>query len=234
MVKVTNYDKFEDLARFIYSMHIRELGSGSEGVVYLGKDKYAYKLNYEEPWASDTRQLSPNEIISKEDADLPSFAFPLEIYTVEGIIMGCKMERVKNNLLSTEHTISYMDFFDIDIYEFYEAYKVLLEDVKKLSDLKIKLFDVANNVMYDGNKLTVVDTFYYTRELKEQYEKNLYIVEKAVEQIFNFWLENSGLEEQEITEHDVLAYLEHVFDAMSSKNMDEEFFYDEIIGKKKK
>ena len=232
MVKVINYDKFEDLARFIYSMHIRELGSGSEGVVYLGKDKYAYKLNYEEPWASDTRQLSPNEIISKEDADLPSFAFPLEIYTVEGIIMGCKMERVKNNLLSTEHTISYMDFFDIDIYEFYEAYKVLLEDVRKLSDLKIKLFDVANNVMYDGNKLTVVDTFYYTREEYDTYEINLYIVEKAIELIFNFWLENNDLEQFSVENHDMLGYLEKVSDTMSSSFGDEKFFFEQILGKK--
>ena len=232
MVKVINYDKFEDLARFIYSMHIRELGSGSEGVVYLGKDKYAYKLNYEEPWASDTRQLSPNEIISKEDADLPSFAFPLEIYTVEGIIMGCKMERVKNNLLSTEHTISYMDFFDIDIYEFYEAYKVLLEDVRKLSDLKIKLFDVANNVMYDGNKLTVVDTFYYTREEYDTYEINLYIVEKAIELIFNFWLENNDLEQFSVEDHDMLGYLEKVSDTMSSSFGDEKFFLEQILGKK--
>lgn len=232
MVKVINYNTFEDLARFIYGMHIRELGSGSEGVVYLGKDKYAYKLNYEEPWASDTRQLSPNEIISKEDADLPSFAFPLEIYTVEGIIMGCKMERVKNNLLSTEHTISYMDFFDIDIYEFYEAYKVLLEDVKKLSDLKIKLFDVANNVMYDGNKLTVVDTFYYTREDYDTYEINLHIVEKAIELIFNFWLENNDLEQFSVENHDMLGYLEKVSDTMSSSFGDEKFFFEQILGKK--
>lgn len=234
MASKREFENYEELARFIYNMQIREIGDGSEGTVYLGKDGYAYKLFYEEPWASDTKEIEPDRIIMKQELPLDSFAFPQELFIVDGKVMGCKMELVRRNLVGTMNIVTYSDFFDVDIYAFYRAYEKLIEDVKTLSDLRILLFDVANNIMFDGKKITVVDTFYYTRELKEQYEKNLYIVEKAVEQIFNFWLENSGLEEQEITEHDVLTYLEHVFDAMSSKNMDEEFFYDEIIGKKKK
>lgn len=234
MGKIREFADYTSLAKFIYDMYVKELGDGSEGTVYLGKDGYAYKLYYEDAWSSDTDTLVPEKIITTDDVDLECFAFPYEIYTVDGKVKGAKMKFIRRDLISTEHTVCYSDFFDVDIYKFYEAYQRLLEDVKSLSELKIQLFDVLNNVMFDGKKLTVIDTFYYTKEEYETLEKNIHILEAAIESIFNFWLENARLKEMSITNHDVLAYLENVFDAMSGKNKSEKFLYDEIISKKKR
>ena len=102
-------------------MQIREIGDGSEGTVYLGKDGYAYKLFYEEPWASDTKEIEPDRIITKQELPLDSFAFPHDLFIVDGKVMGCKMELVRRNLVGTMNIVTYSDFFDVDIYAFYRA-----------------------------------------------------------------------------------------------------------------
>lgn len=232
MGKKVTFSDYDSLAKFIYENTIREKGSGSEGTVYQGKDGFAYKLMYEEPWASDVLDVPADEVIMMDEieVDIESFAFPIDIYIIDDKLMGYKMKCVKKeDLVSTLHTTSYTDFYDIDIYDFHNAYQRLLEDVKKLSEQKIQLFDVTNNVMFDGSDITVVDTHYYTKENHNTYESNLRIIEKAVEQIFNFWLDNSDLPEKEVMDHAMLEFLEQVFDAMSELNQDEEFFFEEVI-----
>jgi hypothetical protein len=142
------------------------------------------------------------------------------------------MKYVRPSIVSNDYTLSPVDFYNIDIYQFYKAYEILLEDVKKLSDMNILMFDVANNLMYDGKTITIVDTHYYTREDYNTYEKNLHIVEQAVKAIFDLWLDSAGLEEVEIENHNMIKYLEDVFDKMSELNKDEKFFFEQILRKK--
>lgn len=232
MVRKLVFEEYLDLAKYIYERQEKYLDDGSEGTVYKGADGFAYKLMYEEPWISDIKILNPDEIITIDDINLKSFAFPIELYLIDGKVMGSKMKYVRPSIVSNDYTLSPVDFYNIDIYQFYKAYEILLEDVKKLSDMNILMFDVANNLMYDGKTITIVDTHYYTREDYNTYEKNLHIVEQAVKAIFDLWLDSAGLEEVEIENHNMIKYLEDVFDKMSELNKDEKFFFEQILRKK--
>ena len=95
MVRKLVFDEYLDLAKYIYERHERYLDDGSEGTVYKGVDGFAYKLMYEEPWMSDIKELNPDEIITIDDINLKSFAFPIELYLIDGRVMGSKMKYVK-------------------------------------------------------------------------------------------------------------------------------------------
>lgn len=186
MKRIYKFNSYKDLADYINEKMIEEKGSGSEGTVYLCDDGYAYKL-FDEDHILDP-YIEIEDIITVDDIDLPSFALPIELYVVNGELKGYKSKYIKEDYISTYNTAGDLDFFDIDINDFVLAYYKMIKDIILLSKNKISMYDVAANLMFDGNCLYAIDTCYYKKEESATYEYNLKMFNGAIMMVFDTWL----------------------------------------------
>lgn len=144
-----------------------EIGRGSEGICYEYKG-LAYKVFF------DKRKLSymtgildymedPNLILTVDDINLPSFAFPEKLYTTKNWLLGYKSRLIRNDLFNGDIFNSPEDLASINFNNLAKAYKIMLRDVDLLSEEKIRIFDLTFNLTFDGKELTGIDTCGYKR-----------------------------------------------------------------------
>lgn len=223
MKNIKEFNTYKDLEEYIIKNKIDEKGSGSEGTVYLCDDGYAYKL-FDEDHELDP-YIEIEDIITTEDIDLPSFAFPIELYVVNGELKGYKTKYIKKDYISIYNTAEGLDFFDIDIDAFVRAYYKMLKDIIILSKEKISLFDLGSNLMFDGKLLYGIDTCYYKREENDTYEYNLKMFNAAIALVFDTWLcrVESYTKRLTIEEEKIADYLEKVESIMIAEYGEEAF-----------
>lgn len=195
---------------FIESHSLRLVGTGSEGTCYRGKDKKVYKcLNIDRryPYEAD-------KIITKEDVKLSSFAFPDELYTVDNGLIGYRTDYVQGNYFSVENTSDLENIIALDFEKLEQAYKRMLEDIKLLSEEKVLVYDLPFNVMYDGEKMTAIDTCAYKRVKKNPLKDNIDSLNRAIEVIFNMWFMDYKDISYRIEGTDIKAYLDKIINSL--------------------
>lgn len=173
MSKLVIYDNELLFDKEIRCKLSHEIGRGSEGICYEHSDK-AYKVLFSrDDIVCDVLDymVHPDKIITTEVIDLPSFAFPEELYVTKDWLLGYKAKLLKNNLFKEEifHTIE--DLKRIDFNALAMAYKKMLSDVDVLSEEKVKIYDLTFNLIFDGTNLTGIDTCGYER-VKEDIKRH--------------------------------------------------------------
>lgn len=213
MSKLVLYDNELLFYKEIKSKLSREIGRGSEGICYE-YDNEAYKVMFNK---TDVMKMSgilnymehPSKIITTQDINLPSFVFPEEVYATKDWLLGYKTRLIKNNLFSIENLIDIQDLKKIDFNALASAYKVMLDDVKLLSEARIKIYDLTFNLIFDGKKLTGIDTCGYQfvdKNIREQNEKYL---SNAIVDLFRM-ISNYKIN-YSIVNNDIDSYLEKVY-----------------------
>ena len=195
---------------FIKSHALKLVGSGSEGTCYRGKDKKVYKcLNIDRRYPYDV-----DKIITEEDVKLDSFAFPDELYTVDDGLIGYRTDYVKGNYFSVDNTADIENIIDLDFEKLATAYKKMLEDIKLLSKEKILVYDLPFNVMFDGEKMTAIDTCAYKRVKKNPLEENITSLNKALEMVFTMWFMDYKDISYKIEGTNIKDYLDKIINAL--------------------
>ncbi len=189
-----------------------KIGSGSEGVCYDHKG-YAYKILFDKKEINDTCGIldymeNPSNILTVEDVDLPSFAFPKEIYATKNWLLGYKSRLIKNDLFDVKNLNSSNDLTKINFNNLAHAYKVMLEDVDLLSKEKIKIYDLTFNLIFDGKKLTAIDTCGYERVKDDVMQDNRDCLATSIEDLFHV-ISDYEIKEQ-IKNDDIDSYLDRV------------------------
>lgn len=224
---IKNFKSNKELTTFIIGKKITLLSRVTEGICYLGEDKKVYKILGVDNTTDNNYKVE--EVITEDDIKLKSFAFPQELFVLDDKLVGYSADYIPNDRLGTENlnivTVAKMDFE-----KFSNAYKIMQEDVDKLSSNKILMFDLPFNVIYDGNRLVGIDTCGYKKVDYDPTEKNNDSFKFAIEGIFRLCYNDFEDPDLTFNDSDIDSYLERVVDKLPNRAR----LYRENINKRRK
>lgn len=196
-------------AIFLKMKSLMSINAGSEGECFKSNyDKDAYKVYFDDEMLFTGKDYDPDKIITTHEVDLESFAFPKQLYTVNGVLKGYRTKYVEGDLFSTENTLDITNIYMIDFRSLVNAYLRMKSDVVALSEKHIAIYDLPFNLMFDGKKLTAIDTCGYYKSDESVLRNNLDSLDLAITSIFDLWLKNEELEPlSKDKEEDMLTYL---------------------------
>ena len=119
-----------------------------------------------------------------DEVNIDSFIFPDSLLTINGALYGYVSEVVRDNLFG-----SWMETFfikdGIDYEKLKSAYQKFKDDVFLLTEKKIKIYDLTNNLLFDGEKMYAIDTcsYRYSKE-SDLLIHNMQALEDAMDVLF--------------------------------------------------
>lgn len=191
---------------FIESRSLREIGSGSEGTCYLGKDGKVYKLlefEHAEPYVA-------TDVVTEEEAQFESFAFPEELYAVDNKLKGYRTRRVKQDYFAGENIFAFENIANLNFAAVSHAYKRMLLDIVGLSSRRILIFDMPFNIMFDGVSFTAIDTCGYKKVDYDPLVDNLKSLNLAMENLFSLWFQGYQEFNEKVHRTDIDDFLNRV------------------------
>lgn len=205
MNKIIRFNSEEEFIAYRKSKTCGELGTGSEGTCYLGKDGFAYK---DLTGGFRSEIYIPEDIVTTADYQNKSFAFPHVLFAVGDELVGYTCDVVKRDL-TNYNFIFYSGLDHIDFDKLYAAYQVMYEDAVRLAEDGISIYDLSFNLMFDGEKLTGVDTCGYHHAPVMECLRNPEFVDDAVKNLFTHYAEYAKGEKLDMS-MDVLPFLKMV------------------------
>ena len=192
---------------FIEANSIELIGSGSEGSCYRGRDNKVYKfIEFDKP-----NDYNVEELITDDEIHLDSFAFPEELYVVGTQLKGYRSELVERDLFAVSNTVDIETIDCINFHNLSNAYKVMLIDVARLSNKNVLIYDLPFNLMFDGDKLTAIDTCGYKRVDYNPLRDNVRSLNTSMELLFKLWFESYKDENFKINGTDIDSFLGEVY-----------------------
>ena len=195
---MSNIVIYKNMAEFIddfKSKMVKLVGRGCEGVTYTdGLD--AYKMYIYEYPKNEYYRKDISQIITTSDYDLPSFAFPIDLYLVQNLLMGTKSRYISGNVFKDWKNNKSIDIIrKIDFDAFIKAYYKMLEDINVLSTDGVEINDLAGNLIYDGKSLVGVDTCFYDKNTsfllnRRLQSYNIHQLKVAVSHFFDFLIQD--------------------------------------------
>ncbi len=196
MSNIIDFKTDKELKDFLNSKRLSYIAEGSEGRCFASKvDNDAYKVLFED---NDDEMLleseyDPKNIITTDVIDLECFAFPKEIYTLNGKLKAYRTKKVDNNLFNyDEKPDIYSDvkpnLYLIDFKKLEKAYLRLEKEILILSKLGIKIYDLCFNLTFNGDSLIAIDTCGYRKVDYDVLNENIAALNYAIENLFSLWL----------------------------------------------
>lgn len=198
---ITEYQKY------LRTQHLTYLNEGSEAKCYVSiVDNLVYKNLVDSTYVKYL--YFSDEVITKEQVNLPSFAFPIDLHTHQNIVWGYTSEFISPDQLSGKCLISKREFLKINFNYLKKALEVLRKDTEILSGKNILINDLPFNLLFTGTRFIAIDTLSYLRMEENTLYDNLESINYAITSVFDLWIQNMGLEN--IREKDINTYLNEV------------------------
>lgn len=150
------FDTPQDIKEYILENRIKKIGCGVQGETYLAKDNTVLKemhAGFVVPY-DDT-------IIISDKFKLDSFIFPDELYIANDLVYGYKAKFFKNDVFCDMYRT---EDKEIDLEKLLKARLKVIEDIKVLTEYRYGLDDTIGNVLFDGEKLALIDTLGYVKD----------------------------------------------------------------------
>lgn len=188
-----NFNSREEMLTYINNLSngFKEcLGKGSSALSYLGNDNQVYKIyNVFE---------NVNLDIINSNLNLEYFIFPQEIYLVDNKLAGYQTKYIKDDILvNTKSLIMKENTGEIDYSKLREAYERFLLEIDMITEKGICLYDLIGNLLFDGENLYAIDVDdykYVEIDYHSLYQKNIEIVDKALEYELENYYKSLNLE----------------------------------------
>ena len=201
------FKNITEYKKYLRTQHLTYLGEGSEAKCYLSNvDDLVYKNLLENTYARNS--YSADEVITKKQVNLPSFACPIDLHTYQNTVWGYTSEFIFPDQFSEKSTVSRTKFLKINFNRLRKALELLKKDTEKISKENILIDDLPFNLIFTGTRLIAIDTLSYLRMTENTLKDNLNSIDYAITSVFDLWTENMGLER--IREKDIDTYLKEV------------------------
>ncbi|MBR1718220.1 MAG: hypothetical protein IJ715_02990 [Bacilli bacterium] len=171
MKNIKEFNSQEDFLSYVYPLIKKQINSGSEGDIYLTKDKEILKVMSN--FFSDKYLSQYPNIIMSSDLKLDSFIFPDELYVSNDLILGYREKYFENDLFNV------FPKEQINIENLIKAREKFIEDTKIITDYGYRLFELPRNIMFDNKRLVAIDTLDYIKE-KTTLKDNIEIIDYAL------------------------------------------------------
>ena len=160
--------------------------NGSECICYLSEDGFVYKDFLERNLDFDKCKHRDRMVICEEDVSTNYIIFPMEIYSINGKVVGSKENYFPLDLFHGNYQVDFLKEIDYDM--LIDAYYRLLLDVKKISELGIRMNDVDFNILFNNSDLCIVDTYHYFKYGSDCEDYNINLISNAVKRQLEFGL----------------------------------------------
>lgn len=193
MNNIINFENAKELKNFLDSKKLSYIAEGSEGKCFASKvDNDAYKVFFDDEMLLEN-DYDPKEIITTDMIELDCFAFPKEIYTLNGKLKAYRTKKIDNNLFNyDEQPDQDLDcqpnLYLIDFKKLEKAYLRLEKEILILSKVGIKIYDLCFNLTFNGESLIAIDTCGYRKVDYDVLEENIAALNYAIENLFSLWL----------------------------------------------
>lgn len=184
-----------------YLRGLKYLGEGSQGVCYLRKkDNTVFKV-FNDYYYNESSGYTKEYLLRFSNIKNSTFIWPNDIITVKNEIVGYTMPYKKSKNLYEVNPL----LVNLNLIE--EATIKAEEDVKLLTDNKVKLYDVRYNILYSNGRMRIIDTLdYSSREVT--YEENRQNIDEElmlflVDNYFNNFVESDKLLKEMYMEFEV-------------------------------
>lgn len=174
----------KEFKEFIISKKLYKIDGGAEGEFYISTmDRKGYKIFFNfEKYCMPIYEI--DKVIMNDEVNIDSFIFPEELLIVNDQIKGYVTKYVSKNMLLDNNLIS-IDIDNFDFKSFKEAYINMKIDIVLLSEKHIAVYDILNNLIYNGKKLYAIDTLgYYKSDSKYLLKRNIASLDSAIDMIF--------------------------------------------------
>lgn len=194
MNNIIDFENNIELKNFLHSKRLSYIAEGSEGKCFASKvDNDAYKVFFDDSTMFLENDYDPKKIITTDVIELECFAFPKEIYTLNGKLMAYRTKKIDNDLFKYDkqpniHLGEQSNLYSIDFKKLEKAYLKLEKDIISLSKAGIKIYDLCFNLTFDGESIIAIDTCGYTKVEYDVLSENISSLNYAIENLFNLWL----------------------------------------------
>ena len=148
-----------------YLKKLKYLGEGRQGICYLRKEDNTVFKVFHDYFDNESSEYTKEFLLRFSNIKNSTFIWPNDIITVKNEIVGYTMPYKKSKNLYEINPL----LVNLNILE--DATIKAEEDVKLLTDNKVKLYDVRYNILYLNGTMNIIDTLEYSsREVT--YEEN--------------------------------------------------------------
>ncbi len=187
MNNIIDFKTDKELKNFLDSKKLSYIAEGSEGICFASKvDNDAYKVLFDGDDILFESDYNPKKIITTNLIELDCFAFPKELYTLNGKLRAYRTKKIDKDLLKYEDE---PDIYSLDFKKLEKAYLKLEKDIISLSKAGIKMYDLCFNLIFDGESLIAIDTCGYTKVEYDVLKENISLLNYSLENLFSLWFQ---------------------------------------------
>lgn len=173
MKNIREFKTSEEFDKYILENTISEKDSGSEGEIYLTKNKEIIKSMIDSYSYKTTDNIK--DIIMADELKLDSFIFPKELYVLDDQIVGYREDYFPGDVFNDMYS-----FDEPNLDKLIEARKKFIEDAKAITDYGYLLFELPRNILFDNNRLVAIDTLDYQKKNNVSLRENLDTVDYSI------------------------------------------------------
>lgn len=160
MKNIINFKYDRDFIKYLSKRGVfsNVIGKSYNGMTYLNKEEnLVYKAFYGRVY-----EYLPEEIITVNDVLLDSFVFPEKLFCVDGALKGYTSEFIENNLMPNyRNDFSLKTLETVDFDTMIRSYYNLIVDTYRLSNQGIMISDKSNNLLFNNESFSFIETYDY-------------------------------------------------------------------------
>lgn len=132
------------------------LGKGSQGVCYLDKDTNQVIKVFHSYFLNEESLYNEEDILKFSHVINNTILWPIDVIKINNNVIGyTTLYKNMNNLYKVNPLLVNLDLLSSAIYK-------VCKDIKDISDIGIRLYDVFYNILYKRGKIYIIDTLEYS------------------------------------------------------------------------
>ena len=185
------------------------IGKGSEGRAYKVGNEVVKLYNSTE----FTKDIKYSKVITTQDIKSSSFVFPKKLFIVDDILVGYIYDYYPNDILQ-ESFKNPNETYEIDLERLKRSYDKMYRNLSILTNDGIAAFDLACNILYNGESIKAIDTIKYAPSTEAC--KNFSSLDKGLKYYIHRFNRNYGTSKDISGDADI-NYIDHLVKKYGSK-----------------